>query len=210
MLETSRTTALFYSLRESSPRREQSHANDPNVSDLVLAERAKKRDARAFVALYDRWVDRIYGYVLHKVSDQHIAEDITCQVFLNAWEAIHKFQFRGRPFSAWLFRIAHNLIVDHYRSHRPTSELDSAQAIEEPRHDPEAVLLQRVTVETVRKAVSHLTPDQQQVIILRFFEGMDTPQVARIMGKQEGAVRTMQHRALQSLYKLFERGTIKL
>ncbi len=175
-----------------------------------LVERACDGDRRAFAQLYDRFVDKIYRYIYYKVGSLSDAEDLTAQVFLKAWEAIGTYQWTERPFSAWLYRIAHNLVVDYFRTKRDLSSLDELPSLEERGPSLEELTQRHLTADTLRRAIARLTPDQQQVILLRFLEGYSTEQVAQIMGKQPGAVRTLQHRALAGLSGVFRRGAEKL
>ncbi len=178
--------------------------------EKVLVQRAIKRDHVAFAQLYDRFVDKIYRYIYYKVGSKTEAEDLTGQVFLKAWEAIGHYQWTERPFAAWLYRIAHNLIVDYFRTKRDASSLDDITSLEHPGSDLDEIIGHHLTAEVLRQALKRLTPDQQQVIVLRFLEGYNTAEVAQIMGKQPGAVRTLQHRALAGLNHIFRQGKERL
>lgn len=175
-----------------------------------LVERASARDRQAFAQLYDRFVDKIYKYIYYKVGSSSEAEDLTAQTFLKAWEAIGGYQWTERPFSAWLYRIAHNLVVDYFRTRRETTNLDDLPSLEERGASLEEVTELHLTAQVLQRAIRHLTADQQQVILLRFLEGYSTEQVAQLMGKQPGAVRTLQHRALVGLSFVFRKGLEKL
>jgi RNA polymerase sigma-70 factor (ECF subfamily) len=175
---------------------------------LVLC--AARQDAKAFAQLYDRFVDRIYRYIYYKVGSKSDAEDLTAQVFLKAWEAIGHYRLTERPFSAWLYRIAHNLVVDHFRTRRDSVPIDDLINSDEKDTDLDSLTQRHLTAETLRRAIRRLTIDQQQVIILRFLEGYSTEEVAKIMGKGQGAVRTLQHRALAGLARIFRRGSEQL
>jgi len=180
------------------------------LSEKELALRAKRHDPEAFAALYDKYVNKIYHYIYYKVGSVAEAEDLTAQVFLRAWEAIGSYEWRDHPFSAWLFRIARNLVVDYHRARREMVPLD------EPEHrvpswavseapPPDDVLQDYLTIEKLRKALSRLTQEQQEVIILRFLEGYSTAEVAAIMGKREGAIRGLQFRGLSALREIFRK-----
>lgn len=168
-----------------------------------LAIRASKHDPGAFAELYDLYVDKIYNYVYYKVGNTTEAEDLTAQVFTRAWEAIGSYKWQGHSFSPWLFRIAHNLVVDYHRARRPGVVLDvlethpNVASAEESR--PEQVLQSMMTMERVRKAIRQLTEEQQSVIILRFIEGYSTADIAEMMGKRRGAIRGLQFRGLLAL-----------
>ena len=176
--------------------------------ELVL--QATQCNHAAFAQLYDRYVDKIFRYVYFKIGSHAEAEDLTGQVFLKAWEAIGHYHVTDRPFAAWLYRIAHNLIVDHFRMRRDATSLDEIAALAEPGSDLDEIVGRRLTAEVLRQALKHLTRDQQRVIVLRFLEGYNTAEVAQIMGKQPGAIRTLQHRALAGLNNVFQHGSVRL
>lgn len=171
-----------------------------------LAVRASKHDPEAFAELYDLYVDKIYNYVYYKVGSTVEAEDLTAQVFTKAWEAIGSYRWQGHSFSPWLFRIAHNLVVDFHRARRPSVDLDvletrpSLRDAEESR--PEQILQNMMAMEQVRAAISQLTEEQQTVIILRFIEGYSTADIAEMMEKRRGAIRGLQFRGLIALRKI--------
>ncbi len=168
------------------------------MTERELAERAAKRDKEAFALLYDRYVDRVYKYIYFKCRRTEEAEDLTAQVFMKAWEAIDRYRWEGFPFSTWLFRIAHNQLVDHYRTDHPTASLDAARAIHRG-PDLYEVILNKLTGEEIRAALKHLSEPQQRVLILRFIEGYSVSEIADIMEKDPAAIRAIQHRALRSL-----------
>jgi RNA polymerase sigma-70 factor (ECF subfamily) len=167
-------------------------------SEKQLAERAAKRDQQAFAQLYDLYVDKIYKYIYYKSGRTDEAEDLTAQVFLKAWEAIDHYKWEGYPFSTWLYRIAHNMMIDYYRTHRETFPLDTART-KEGTADPFQAAERTLSSEQIRAALKHLTHDQQRVIILRFLEGYSTGEVAAMMDKDPDAIRALQHRALRAL-----------
>ncbi len=177
----------------------------PTRDETRLVRRAARHDVYAFANLYDHFVDRIYKYVYFKIGNASDAEDLTAQVFLKAWEAIGTYRVTGRPFSAWLYRIAHNAVVDYFRMRRETVPLDGITR-EDRNANLEELTEHKLTAEALQRAVRHLTAAQRQVILLRFIEGYSTEEVAAIMGKGEGAIRTLQHRALASLERVFRRG----
>lgn len=170
--------------------------------ERALVEQASRRDAAAFTQLYDAFVDGIFRYVYFKTGHRTAAEDITAQVFLKAWEAIDHYRWTDRPFAAWLYRIAHNLVVDHFRSSQPTVDLDQVYSLEEGGTPLDEIVEQHLTFRALERMLKRLTPEQQQVILLRFMDGYDTLETARIMGKTGGAVRTLQHRALKTLHRI--------
>ena len=172
-------------------------AND----DTPLVLRAIQRDQEAFGELYDRHVTRVYRHIYYMVGNSAEAEDLTAQTFLKAWEAIDRYQVRGAPFVSWLLRIAHNLGVSHLRSKRETSQVHEGLVDDKPRRDPEHVAQQSAEEEMVRAAILNLREEQRQVIILRFIEDLEYPEVAEIIGKSVAAIRVIQHRALNALRK---------
>jgi RNA polymerase sigma-70 factor (ECF subfamily) len=170
-----------------------------------LVARAVRRDAPAFGMLYELYLDRIYRYVYYRVGTTNEAEDLTEQVFLKAWEAIDRYEPRGIPFAAWLYRLAHNLVVDHYRARRPTTPLDDVVEAEEPGLDVVEEIEAQLDAEEVRAALLTLNVEYQQLIALRFVEGLSHAAVAQITGKSEGAMRVVQYRALQALARVLRR-----
>jgi RNA polymerase sigma-70 factor, ECF subfamily len=169
----------------------------PNTEKL-LAERAAKRDCQAFAQLYDLYADKIYKYIYYKNGRTDEAEDLTAQVFLKAWEAIQHYKWEGYPFSTWLYRIAHNQMIDYYRTHHETWPLDTARA-KESTLDPFEAAERTFASDQIHSALKHLTHDQQRVIVLRFLEGYSTSEVAAMMDKDADAIRALQHRALRAL-----------
>jgi RNA polymerase sigma-70 factor (ECF subfamily) len=172
-------------------------AND----DTPLVLRAVQRDQEAFGEQYDRHITRVYRHIYYMVGNSAEAEDLAAQTFLKAWEAIDRYQVRGAPFVSWLLRIAHNLGVSHLRSKKETSQVHEGLVDDKPRRDPEHVAQQTAEEEMVREAILKLREEQRQVIILRFIEDLEYPEVAEIIGKSVAAIRVIQHRALNSLRK---------
>ncbi len=171
-------------------------------SEAELVQQATKRDEAAFAELYNHYVEKIYRYIYYKVGDASEAEDLCGQVFLKAWEAIERYTWTGYPFSSWLYRLAHNLVVDHYRTHRESLPLDDAMVTREEPVDPEVALLNSIQAQELRQAIGQLTGEQRQVIHFKFIEGYDNTEIARMMNKKEGAIRALQYRALHSLQEI--------
>lgn len=169
----------------------------PEEASLIL--RAKSGDASAFGRLYDASLQRIYRYVFFRVTDAEVAEDLTSEVFLKAWENLHRYR-PGGPFVAWLYTIARNTVIDHYRTRKPSISLDQTVIKQDPGLDEKVDL--QFEVETLQRAMQHLTEEQQEVLTLRFIAEMDTDQIAERMHKSEGAIRALQMRALQALAKV--------
>ena len=172
--------------------------------ERLLVSRAIEKDAEAFTQLYDKHVVRVYRHVYYLVNDIREAEDLTAQTFLKAWEAIDHYKDRGAPILAWLLRIAHNLTISFLRSKRDHGVLDEAFVDQKLHRNPEDALEQSFDEANVRKAILNLRAEQRQVIMLRFVEEMDYPQVAAVIGKSVPAVRVIQHRALGNLRKIMQ------
>ena len=163
------------------------------------------RDARAFGELYDRFIERVYRYLYFRTGSHPEAEDLTEHVFLKAWEAIGRYRWQGRPFLAWLYRLAHNVHIDHVRSHRATTSLNNEHRPLELSSQSASVELGRtLDAEVIAGALAELTTEQQQVIVMKFIEGLDNDQIAQAMDKREGAIRALQMRALMSLRRVLE------
>jgi len=171
-----------------------------------LVRRAQQRDQEAFAQLYEGHFDKIYRYVVLRIGNEAEAEDVTQQVFLNALQSISSFRWKGVPFSAWLFRIAHNQVVDYLRkkTRQATESLDESLVIS--KSDPQLVVEQRLDIEQLMLATKQLTKAQQEVIALRFVSELSTAQVAKVMGKSEGAVKALQHSAIVALRKALSVG----
>ena len=179
----------------------------PLPEEAHLVQKAKSGDSEAFAQLYDAYVERVYRYIHFRVSDDLLTEDLVSQVFLKAWESIQGFRGEPAAFPVWIFRLAHNLVIDYHRTHRQTSELH--EFIEEANPLPEDVVGARLDSEMLKTAIAKLTPEQQQVVILRFIQGMPHAEVAAIMRKNEVAVRGIQYRAVVALQRIL-RSTIDL
>ena len=173
---------------------------------VALVERAGQRDQAAFAELYDQFLSPVYRYVFYRVSNRADAEDRSEQVFLQAWAAIDRFRWQGKPFLAWLYALAHNLVIDWRRRAKPAQSLDDGDYPLDP-ESPSAArdMTQWLDAELLAAAMGRLTPEQEQVIRLKFIEGFDTSQVAQLMDKREGTIRALQLRALQSLRRELER-----
>ncbi len=167
-----------------------------------LVQQAVAGDQRAFAELYEGYFNRIYRYVYLKTGDRVEAEDMTQQVFVNALKSISGYRWQGKPFSAWLFRIAHNQIVDHLR--RRTRQ--PATLLNEPLLtggvNPLALAEHNLDMEQVARATKRLTKAQQEVVSLRFAAGLSIEEVARSMGRSQGAVKALQHSAIIALRKV--------
>ncbi len=173
-----------------------------NDADRVLIDAAIGGDVQAFAALYDRYMERVYRHSFFLVGNQADAEDLTQQVFLNAWRAIGRYQHTGASFIAWLLRIAHNQAMSLFRKAKDVSYLEFDLVGEDRWTDPEARALAEYDRLAVRRAILRLKPDQQQVITMRFLEYLEYADIAAALGKSEGNIRVIQHRALGDLRRL--------
>jgi RNA polymerase sigma-70 factor, ECF subfamily len=170
-----------------------------------LVERAQQGDRDALEELYLIHFDRIYSYLHMSVGNRHDAEDLTTQTFLKMLEAIGRFRFQAAPFSAWLFRIAHNLAMDHFRASRrwqPEEEVPEPHGSEQLSAEEEA--LHSIGRKSMLELIEGLSHEQQQVLTLKFVFNFGNGEVATILGKTEGAIKSLQHRALVSLQKQIE------
>ena len=171
-----------------------------NVRRLV--ERAQRGERNALEELYLLHFDRIYSYLHMSVGNRHDAEDLTTQTFLRMLESIGRFKWGTAPFSAWLFRIAHNLAMDHFRASRrwqPEEDVPEQPGEEEP--SAELAAMQAIGRQSMFELIESLSHEQQQVLTLKFVFNFSNGDVATILGKTEGAIKSLQHRALASLQK---------
>jgi len=167
-----------------------------------LIQSAVGGDSSAFGSLYDHYQPAIYRFIAVKVGSREEAEDITHHVFMSAWAKVGTYKHRGHPFSSWLYQIARNMVIDHYRSKRDDVSLDKL--------DPDSSIIPAVAqsdlsikleLEKVHLAIKELKPEYQDVIILRFIEDLSLKEVSVILKKSEGAVKLAQHRAIKELKK---------
>src|SRR5690349_23852763 len=171
-----------------------------------LVELAQQGDREALEALYLMHFDRIYSYLHMSVGNRHDAEDLTTQTFLKMLEAIGRFRWQSAPFSAWLFRIAHNLAMDHFRASRrwqPEEEIPEPPGEAEP--SAELTALQSIGRQSMLELIEDLSQEQKQVLTLKFVFNLPNAEVATVLGKTEGAIKSLQHRALVSLEKQIRR-----
>ncbi len=172
--------------------------------EAILVRRATKHDADAFGRLYVLHVDRVYRHIYYRVGNETDAEDLTQQVFLKAWQAIHRYKRTKTPFIAWLMTISHNLIVDFFRTRKDLARLDAELVADTPASSPEYTVETSLQKERVHKAILQLNDDEQQVIMLRLVEGFEFAEIASLLGKKEGNIRVILHRALVKLRKILE------
>jgi RNA polymerase sigma-70 factor (ECF subfamily) len=188
-----------------------SAATRPNESAAdvrALVERAQAGDRDALEELYLLHFDRIYGYLHVSVGNRADAEDLTTQTFLRMLESIGRFRWQSAPFSAWLFRIAHNLAMDHFRASKrwqPQDEVPEEPGSAAPSADEEA--MRSLGRESLLELIESLSPEQRQVLTLKFVFDFSNAGAAAVLGKSEGAIKSLQHRALTSLQKRLQRSS---
>jgi RNA polymerase sigma-70 factor (ECF subfamily) len=176
------------------------------VGLMALVSAAQAGDGEAFGQLYDRYVDVVHRYIAFRVNNHALAEDLTSETFLRALRRISSFTWQGRDFGAWLVTIARNLITDHFKSSRYKLEHATSDLVEaghDGRQDgPEGEVLAGITNAALLEAVKRLGPEQQECIVLRFLQGMSVAETAAVLGKNEGAVKALQYRAVKALARL--------
>lgn len=168
--------------------------------EMALVERAKY-DPQAFGILYERHVDRIYTYIYYRTGNQQDAEDLTAKTFFKALDNIKRYHNRGLPFAAWLYRIAHNLTANWHRDHGKRAELSLEEqiALSQASSNPERQALAVEEREALLRAIRRLPGDRQQLLLLKFAEAMSNAQIGKIMGRSEGAIKSLYHRTLSAL-----------
>ncbi|UCD98069.1 MAG: sigma-70 family RNA polymerase sigma factor [Chloroflexota bacterium] len=173
----------------------------PELSDEQALKLASKGDQDAFGILYERYVNRIYSYIYYRTGNQHDAEDLTARVFFRALRHVENYKDRGLPLSAWLYRIAHNLVANWHRdnSRRKEVPLDEIILVKQGGELPEIVLIENEEKENLLMVMRRLPADRQQLILLKFVEHLSNAEIGQIMGRSEGAVKSLYHRTLLSL-----------
>lgn len=180
------------------------------TTEIIYVEQAIRGDEQAFTLLYEQHFQSIFKFVSMRVGDKETAEDLTSTIFLKAWQKLSGFELRGIPFRAWLFRIARNAIIDHYRTSKKAVPLDLVNEDKLPRTKSLSdQVADSLEAEEVIRLLRQLTLDQQNVLIMRLVNGLSTTEIAQVMGKQEGAIRALQMRGLQALAKLFPKQTVR-
>lgn len=171
-----------------------------SMCDATLVQLAKK-DPEAFGQLYERYVDQIYNYIYYRVGDPMEAEDLTARTFFRALRKIHDYEDRGLPFSAWLYRIAHNLVANWHRnqSRRRSVQLDELITASSNGVHPQTLVEEQEARAILLEAIRQLPEDRQQLIILKFVERLPNAQIGQIMGRSESSIKSLYHRTLKSL-----------
>lgn len=173
--------------------------------EYELVQRAIQHDAEAFGKLYDMNVDRVYRHIYYQVGNEEDAQDLTQQVFLKAWQAIHRYKKTASPFIAWLMTISRNLVVDFYRTRKDKANIEAEVLADHSAPGPEQAAEGSFEQERLRKAILKLGGDEQQVVILRFIEGFEFAEIASLLKKKEGNIRVILHRALVKLHDILEK-----
>jgi len=171
------------------------------ISDEEALKRAAQGDRESFGLIYDRYITRIFNYIYYRTGNTHDAEDLTSQVFSRALKHITNYQDRGVPFSAWLYRIAHNLVANWHRDKSRKQEFALEDGIWSSKESdlPESVLLRVEQHEEILELIRDIPEDRQMLIILKFVDHMPNAEIGKIMGKTEGAIKSLYHRTLLSL-----------
>jgi RNA polymerase sigma-70 factor, ECF subfamily len=179
---------------------------DTAAWELVAA--AQQGDQNAFGQLYDRYVDVVFRFVLFRVGDRPLAEDLTSETFLRALRRISSVSYQGRDVGAWFVTIARNLVLDHVKSSRYRLEMTTADILDSSADDrgPEHEVVEEATATELMRCVAQLGRDQQECIMLRFMQGLSVSETAAMMGRNEGAVKALQHRAVRRLAQLLPEG----
>ena len=181
-------------------------AEGPDVWELV--RRAQGGDAEAFGEIYDHYVGMVHRYVYHRVGDRTMAEDVTSETFVRALRRIDSLSFQGRDVGAWLVTIARNIVFDHVKSSRYRLEVTTADMrdADTATDGPEDAVVQRLTNEALVECIRKLGPEQQECLTLRFLQGLSVSETAQVMGKRDGALKALQHRAEKRLAGLLPEG----
>jgi len=194
------------SFAASSVVEEGSNTNADDPEQQALLEKARRADTVALGEIYDQYADKIYAYIYHRVGQAELAEDLTAQVFMRMLEAVRTGHGWQTSFSGWLYRIAHNIVIDHYRRKGRATfvDIDDAAPMQAPSGDPVASTESQFERQRLRQALAELTDEQSQVISLRFLEDLSIAEVAVVMQKTEGAVKALQYRAVIALRRVMQ------
>ena len=189
-----------------------SHLSDQEYHEEDVLRRASQGDRDAFGQLYERYVERIFNYVYYRTGNPHDAEDLTARVFQRAMNHIRNYTDRGVPFSAWLYRIAHNLVANWHRDRSRKQEIpiDDLPILPTKGDHPEKNLVHSQEQESLLKMIRKLPPERQNLLILKFVENMSNAEIGKIMGRSEGAVKSLYHRTLLALRDQLEDQNLNL
>jgi RNA polymerase sigma-70 factor (ECF subfamily) len=175
-------------------------SSNEHVNEAALIERART-DSEAFGQLYQHHVNRIYNYIYYRVGNANDAEDLTARTFFQALKKIDTYEDRGVPFSAWLYRIAHNLVANWHRqqSRRKSVPLEELSVVRSTRPNPSQIAEKRETQDELISAIHRLADDRQQLLILKFVERLPNIEIGKVMGRTESSVKSLYHRTLIAL-----------
>jgi RNA polymerase sigma-70 factor, ECF subfamily len=171
------------------------------MNENKLVKKARKGDSQAFGKLYDKYIDKIYRFIFFKVNNSSEAEDITQQVFLKSWQNIKNYKpKKGAQFSSWLYRIARNSVIDHYRTSKNHTDIESIKEdefIETPEFEEKIDRFEKIN--KVKKSLYILTEDEKDVVIMKFVEEFSNKEIGKVLDKNQGTIRVIQYRALKKL-----------
>ena len=189
-----------------------SHLSEQDYNEEDVLARASQGDKDAFGALYERYAERIFNYVYYRTGNQHDAEDLTARVFQRAMNHIRNYTDRGVPFSAWLYRIAHNLVANWHRDRSRKQEIaiDDLPVLPTKNDHPERNLVRSQEQDALLRMIRKLPPERQNLLILKFVEDMSNAEIGKIMGRSEGAVKSLYHRTLLALRDQLEDQNLNL
>ena len=173
-----------------------------HLKEWELVQRAQALDETALASRYSTYYPKIYNYAFLQLGDIHAAEDLASDVMLKLLESIKKYQFKGTPFSAWVFRIARNRLIDLHRRRKRHGEVNLTEPLAAMQIGPQTLAERALDRGQLQLALRYLTDEQRQVIVLKFIEGFDNASVARVLGRSEGAIKSLQHRALHALRRV--------
>lgn len=178
------------------------------LAEWELVRRAQGFDEDALHVLYQTYYPKIYNYAFLQMGDVQAAEDLASDVILKMIESIKAYQFKGLPFGAWVFRIARNRLIDLHRRRKRRGEVDLSETIASTLASPQAMAERALERGQLQIALKHLTDEQRQVVVLKFIQGFDNRSIGRIMGRSEGAIKSLQHRALHALRRVLYQGDV--
>jgi RNA polymerase sigma-70 factor, ECF subfamily len=186
---------------ESPEQSPEDRVDDAHAETWQLVEAARTGDGEAFGRLYDRYVDTVFKFIYYRVNDRQLAEDFTSETFLRALRRIGSVSYQGRDIGAWFITIARNIVFDHMKSARHRLEVTTADTIEGREHGPstESAVLDTLQAERLMAAVGELGEEQRECVMLRFIQGLSVSETAAVMGKNDGAIKALQHRAVRKL-----------
>jgi RNA polymerase sigma-70 factor (ECF subfamily) len=172
------------------------------LAEWEIVRRAQAYEEDALQSLYEVYYPKVYNYAFLQLGDVQAAEDLSADVMLKMVESIRSYKFKGLPFSAWLFRIARNRLIDLHRRRKRRGEVDLSESIAGTLASPQVMAERAIERGQIQVALKHLTDEQRQVIVLKFIEGFDNRSIGSIMGRSEGAIKSLQHRALGALRRI--------